>query len=36
MAMGGSAEAISTVLKSRHDVAADLQTLKALLESAGA
>ena len=30
MAMGGSAEAISTVLKSRHDVAADLQTALAL------
>jgi proteasome alpha subunit len=30
MAMGGSAEAISTVLKARHDVAADLQTALAL------
>jgi len=30
MAMGGSAEAISTVLKSRHDVAADLATALAL------
>ena len=30
MAMGGSAEAISTVLKARHDVAADLATALAL------
>ena len=30
MAMGGSAEAISTVLKERHDVAADLATALAL------
>lgn len=30
MAMGGSAEAISTVLKERHDVAADLPTALAL------